>query len=146
MQKVDPKPTNDIFHNKYASPYLIKNPRYYFDAEYSKRFGYYVELNLYLRSDKEVPLPDFKDLSTPEIKRIAYEAPRYETILYPCGQRQRPVRDHDADYKITCDRYNVNPNRLELEYVRPFGDESGTYTAYGVKSKKNGNKDLLISV
>ena len=143
---VNPKPTDDGFHNKYASPYAIMNRSYYFDAKYSKRFGYYVELNLYLRSDKEVPLLDSRDLSTPEIKLIArfHEASEYKKILYPCGQRQRPVYDHYVDYKIICDQQEVNPNSFELEYVRPFGDGSDSYTACSVKQKKIGDTFLVI--
>lgn len=146
VQKVDPKPTDDISHNKYASPYIIKNTRHYFDAEYSKSFGYYVGLNHYLRFDKEVALPNFKDLSTPEIKLIArfHEASEYKKILYPSSQRQRPGYDHYVDYKRICNEQEVNPDSLELEYVRLFGDGSDLYTACGVKEKKTGDKHLVL--
>ena len=147
VKKINPKPTVEHnFHNSHASPYACLNPRYSFKPKYSERYKYFVGLDRYLRSDEGDPLPDFKDLSTPEIKRIAREEDFYNTVLFPCGQRQ-PVEPGDyAGYYETCNEYNTDPNLMEVEYVRPFNDGTHSYTAYGVKSKKTGQKDLLISV
>ena len=147
VEKIDPKPTaEDKFHNLHASPYVSLNPHYSFKPKYSERYDYFVELDRYLRSDADDPLPEFKDLSTPEIKRIAREEDFYNTILFPCGQRKPPVLDDYAGYYETCDEYNTDPNLMEIEYVRPFNDGTDSYASYGVKSKRTGQKDLLISV
>ena len=147
VKKMEPKPTaENKFHNSHASPYVSLNPNYSFEPKYSDRYDYFVELDQYLRSDTDNPLPEFKDLSTPELKRIAREEDFYETILFPCGQRTAPVSNDYAGYHATCDEYNTDPNLMELEYVRPFNDGVHSYASYGVKSKKTGQKDLLISV
>ena len=145
VQVITPRSTNDSFHNIHADPYIVANPRYNFDTEYSKKCRYYIELNRYLRSDEENPIADFKDLSTSEIKRLAYEDKYYKNILFPCGLRERPNRDHYAGYRSTCNAYKVDPDLLELEYVRPFNDGRDSCLTYGVKSRQTGRKDLLIS-
>ena len=148
VEERDPKPTAEYeFHNSHASPYVSLNPNYSFKPKYSDRYDYFVELDQYLRSDTDDPLPEFKDLSTPELKRIAREEDYYNTILFPCGPRERPVSNDYAGYSATChNEYNINPNLMELEYVRPFNDGTHSYASYGVKSKRTGQKDLLISV
>ena len=148
VQIVEPKPTKtDRFHNSHASPYAVLSPKYRFKPKYSERYEYFVGLDRYLRSDADNPLPDFKDLSTPEIKRIAKEEDYYDTILFPCGQRKLPVRGDYAGYKRTSEEYyNTDPDLMQLEYVRPFNDGTDSYLSYGVKSKRTGEKDLLISV
>ena len=87
VKKITPTPTEDNFHNRYASPYAVMNPDYHFDSTYSNEFKYYVELNSYLRSDDDKLIADFKNLSTPEIQRIADEKLPSRTILFPCGRR-----------------------------------------------------------
>ena len=148
VRKVKPNPTKaDTFHNSHASPYAVLNSNYGFNPRYSERYKYFVGLDRYPRSDTDNPLPAFKDLSAPEIKRIAQEENFYGTILFPCGQRQRPNRNDYAGYSRTCNEsYNTDPDLMELEYVRPFNDGTNLYASYGVKSKKTGDKDLLISV
>lgn len=156
VQRIDPKPTGDAFHNSYGSPYAVMNPNYRFASQHSNDYNYYVALDNYLRADEEKVIPDFKDLSTPEIKRLAYEEKRYKTILFPCGQRETPISADIPGYRDTCAVYDVDPNKLNLEYVRPFGDaDNNSYTAYGVEAKDSDPtqqhdqeylKDLLISV
>ncbi len=146
VRKIDPSPTKNSFHNTHADPYIVANPRYNFDTEYSKKCGYYVELNRYLRSDEENPIADFKDLSTVEIKRLAYEDKYGKSLFFPCGLRERPNSTHYAGYRSTCNAYKVDLDLLLFEYVRPFNDGENTCLAYGVKSKKTGGKDLLISL
>ncbi len=146
VRSITPRPTGDSFHDSHADPYAVMNSHYHFDAEYSSEFEYYVELSAYLRFDKANPIADSKDLSTLEIKRLAKEVKYYRTILFPCGLRERPSKDHRDGYHSTCTEYNVHPDLLELEYVRPFNDGRDLYSAYGVKIIKTGEKDLLISV
>ena len=148
VKELDPNPTvEDEFHNQHASPYVCLNPQYSFKPRHSERYNYFVELDRYLRSDTDNPLPEFKDLSTPEIKRIAQEEDYYGTVLFPCGQRRPPVIEDNPRYTETCWReYDTDPNLMELEYVRPFNDGIHSYASYGVKSKRTGEKDLLISV
>ena len=146
VKKVSLGPTADSFHNRYASPYAVMNRKYHFDSYYSNEFGFYVQLNPYLRADDDTPLADFKDLSIAEIKRIASEEDYRETILFPCNQRSRPVSEDYVGYTRTCQKYKVEPEDLKLEYVRPFSNGIDSYPAYGVKSKRSKQKDLLISV
>lgn len=146
VKSIAPTPTADHFHNSQAEPYVVTNARYNFRDEYSPGFGYYMGVNGYLRSNKTDPIPEIKDLATHEVKRIAKEESNYDTLLFPCGKRERPTQLDLVGYQDTCDEYRVDPDRLKLDYVRPFNDGQQQYLAYGVTSRRTGEKDLLVSV
>ena len=100
VEERDPKPTAEYeFHNSHASPYVSLNPNYSFKPKYSDRYDYFVELDQYLRSDTDDPLPEFKDLSTPEsseshVKRIittqSFSLVVHENALFPMIMRVTP--------------------------------------------------------
>lgn len=146
VEKRNPKPTPDRFHNSHASQYAITNENYHFDAKYSRRCGHHVELNRCLCSGGTVPLPKFSDLSTPEIKLIARVKQNCGTILYPCGKRQRPSYTESNGYKNICRKYGIKHNRPKLEYVRHFSDGCNIYLVHGVKSNNKRNKPLFIYI
>ena len=122
------------------------NRNYRFNSDYSNKFGYYVQLNPYLRCDDDTPLADYKDLSIPEIQGIARDENCYGTVLSPCSQRREPHRRYHADLINTCKRYrlDLNHHHLEFEYVRYFRDRCRSYPSYGVKIDRR--RYLLISV
>ncbi len=145
LEKVSPRPTANRFHNRYASPYAVMNQKYHFDSDYSNKFGAYVQLNRYLRSGDDTPLANFKDLSLPEIERIALVEDCSGRILLPTSRRRQKHHSDYVGFRNTCKRYCLDPNhrRLKFEYVRYFNDQHHIiYPSYGVKI--NGRRHLLI--
>ena len=144
IKKVDPKPTSNSFHNRHASKYIVTNPKHQFNSEYSRKVNYYLQLDNYVRSG---PLGKLLDLSTSEIRRLKHEKGLYNTILYPVSYREKPSRDSILRYENTVEKkYKDSPSKMELEYVRYLDDGHAPYESYGVKSRRTGESDLLISV
>ena len=144
VKKVNPRPTSNSFHNSHASPYIVTNPTHQFNSQYSRRVKYYVQLDNYIRSGN---LGRLLDLSTSEISRLAYELKPYRTILFPISQRTSPnAVDRDHYKQTSINKYRVSPDLMRLEYVRDFSDGSKLYKSYGVRSRRTGQSDLLISV
>lgn len=144
VNKENPKPTTDRFHNRHASQYAITNENYHFDAKFSRRCGHHVELNRCLCFCRSVPLPKYSDLSTPEIKFIARAEQNCGIILSPCGKRQRPSYTERNDYNNICRQRRIEHNRPKLEYVRHFSDGCHIYPIYAVKNNNKVNKPLFI--
>lgn len=144
VKRVVPQPTSNSFHNSHASKYIVTNPEHQFNSEYSRRVKYYLRLDNYIRSGT---LDRLLDLSTSEIRRLRKEKGSYDTILYPVSYRERPSRDSVSRYASTAvKKYKTTPSAMELEYVRYLSDGSNLYESYGVKSRRTGESELLISV
>ena len=144
VKKVSPKPTPDDFHNSHSSRYVVTNEKYQFDAQRSTKFNCYIKLDEYARAGD---LNMLLDLSTAEIMRLRYELEPYDRILFPTSER---IKDQPTDYigfsQTSENKYKTSPRLLNLEYVRDFSDGTKKYKAYGVKSRRTGQSDLLISV
>jgi hypothetical protein len=148
-QTKNPKPSGDRFHDRFNDGFQITNPKYRIPSTYGRDAGFYVRTDGYVRADGEDPVPEFKDLNTQELKRIHQES--LNGLHYPCGYRAKPNTQDVAAYCETCERYNgVDPSKLRLDYVRPMNDgkdnDDSQKVAFGVTSRRTGEKDLLISV
>lgn len=144
IRKINPRPANNRFHNKYAEPYIVANSSFYFELEL-KLLGFHISLNQYLRCSTQNPIADFSDLTTAEINRILYVENKYKKLLCPCSPRRPPQKEDFPKYFRICkNRYkNFDLDLWQLQYVRLFNYRESVYTAYGVENNKGG-RVLLI--
>ena len=145
IKRVFPRPTSNSFHNSHASKYIVTNPEHQFNSQYSYRVSYYLQLDEYIRSGT---LDKLLDLSTSEIRRLRAEKGSYDTILYPVSDRERPSISSVSRYaEVAETKYKTDPSKLELEYVRYLRDRQSRplYESYGVRDRRTGEADLLIS-
>lgn len=119
IKKGNRKPTNNAFHNQYASPYAVTNKDYYFDSAHSRKCCAFIKLNHYLRFSRMNHIPDFNDTSIDEIQYIAQIAHKEKKILIPYGNRYS---------------YSVRYNGIQYKYRRWVTDGRKRYLLYAYKS------------
>lgn len=130
IKEVNPKPTNNAFHNRYASPYAIKDRVYHFNSTYSKKCCAFMELNHYLRLGKERQIPDFTDLSIDEIKVIAYIEQKCRIMLIPSGKRT-PI--------------SGIRNGVQQKYTRRFTHQNRKFRLDMPESQKKGKLQFCVN-
>ncbi|MBI5757694.1 MAG: hypothetical protein HZA46_04170 [Planctomycetales bacterium] len=145
LEKVaDPCPSKSKFHNSHAEPLIVGKERHHFPSLFGENCRFHVSIHQHLRADVPREIPDFKDLASHELRRIRHEAKIFSAVLYPCGERACPAVGDRTSFHRACDEYGVDPDRLKLDYVRPFNDGRKAHLGFGVRSQKSGEKDLLI--
>ncbi len=118
------------------------------------RYGSYFGLSQLPRYDRTSRVRPIKDLNEYEMKRISHpaEIEANGCVLFPCGERREPAREHEEQFAKTCELHGADPKKLDWLYTRPFNDGSkeegsNTHAAFGVASKRDPTKkDLLISL
>lgn len=148
----DPKPTNDKFHNLFASNYIVTNERHKFSSRESEKFGYNVQLDHYIRTgDKGMLL----DLSTNEIRVLSKISEKYGGVIFPTSHRREPTLAEFRAYKdVYRSVFGDFPSDTSLKYIRMLRRYSisrsnksvaENYKAYGYMNPVMEDLDLLIT-
>ena len=148
----DPKPTNDEFHNSFASNYIVTNERHKFSSRESEKFGYNVQLDRYIRTgDKGMLL----DLSTNEIRFLSQISKKYGGIIFPTSHRREPTLAEFRAYKdVYRSAFGDFPSDTSLKYIRMLRRYSisrsnksvaENYKAYGYMNPVIEALDLLVT-
>jgi hypothetical protein len=111
----NPRPTQNVFHNSFATPYVINTNAYHVRPVMLKAYGARVGMNQYLR--------DY-DMNYPEAAQVKREVEGqvFDKPIVPTTMRYKPAIKHERVVRKAADRYELKPGDYKADFVNVYTD------------------------